>query len=84
MIDQIILNIAGKDMLFMVSNEKLFVAEGVRFGGFFSFDPNQRLEIRPVSWKTADILPLCEHERELRQLLSLKFQLAEQSIKEAN
>jgi hypothetical protein len=71
MIDQLILEIGDKSLMFMLTQTTLFIAEGVHFGDSFAFDPNNRLEIRPVSWQTTSLAPLCEHERELRQLYHL-------------
>ena len=71
MIDQLVLKFGEKSFIFTLTTTTLFIAEGVQFGNFFSFDPANRLEIRPVSWETNSLLPLSQHERELRQLYNL-------------
>ncbi len=87
MIDQLILEIAGKHIIFMLTETRLFICEGVVDSGFFAFNPAERMEITPVSWKSRDLYPLHLHEDELRLMRWLEMQLQnrqEKFMEEAN
>jgi hypothetical protein len=85
MIDQLILTIGSKQILFTLTEDALLISEAVYHEKHVCF--KQRLKIQPGAWSPQDIYPLSEHEDELRLLRWLEMHLAERrkaQLEEAN